>query len=254
MIDTHTHLYLEDFTQDINDVISRAIDSGVSKMLLPSVDSKSTKDLTALCEQYPQHCFPMIGLHPTSVDANFRAELNHVETELKQREYIAIGEIGIDLYWDKTYFKEQADAFLFQLALAEQYHLPAVVHTRNSFDETYDLLCSFSNQSIRGVFHCFSGNTDDALKIIEKGFKIGVGGVVTFKNAILAEVVANIDLKHIVLETDAPYLSPVPHRGTRNESAYIRIIAEKVAAIKNISVEEVAEVTTRNAYSIFDRI
>lgn len=250
-VDTHTHLYLEDFSVDIDEVVSRAVVSGVKKMLLPSVDSSSTKDLLDLCKKYPQYCFPMIGLHPTSVNTDFKNELNHVEEELKKGIYIAVGEIGIDLYWDKTYFKEQSEAFLHQLSLAKQYNLPVVIHTRDSFSETYDLINSFSSTPMQGVFHCFSGNAEDAFKIIEKGFKIGVGGVVTFKNALLAQVVKEVGLEHIVLETDAPYLAPTPNRGKRNESSYIPIIAQKVAEIKGISLERVAEITTRNACEVF---
>ena len=253
-IDTHTHLYLEDFSSDIDEIIERAIASGVNKLFLPAVDSSSTHDLVSLCEKYPQNCFPMIGLHPTSVNADFQDELRNVEDELKKGFYIAVGEIGIDLYWDKTYFKEQSEAFLRQLSLAKQYNLPVVIHTRDSFNETYDLINSFTNESVKGIFHCFSGNVDDAFKIIEKGFKIGVGGVVTFKNSLLSQVVKEIELEHIVLETDAPYLTPAPYRGKRNESSYIPIIARKIAEIKDVSLEEVAAITTRNAYEVFGNL
>ena len=253
-IDTHTHLYLEDFSSDIDEIIERAIASGVNKLFLPAVDSSTTRDLVSLCKKYPQNCFPMVGLHPTSVKADFQDELRNVEDELKKGFYIAVGEIGIDLYWDKTYFKEQSEAFLRQLSLAKQYHLPVVIHTRDSFNETYDLINSFTNESVKGIFHCFSGNVDDAFKIIEKGFKIGVGGVVTFKNSLLSQVVKEIELEHIVLETDAPYLTPTPYRGKRNESSYIPIIARKIAEIKDVSLEEVATITTRNAYEVFGNL
>ena len=250
-IDTHTHLFLPEFDSDRDQVIANAIENGVDKLLLPNVDSTTIDDLNNLVKKYPNNCFPMIGLHPTSVKDNYLDELKIVETHLKNQEMYAIGEIGIDLYWDKTFLKEQEKAFRYQIDLAKEYKLPIVIHARNSFDEIFKIMNEVSSENLTGVFHAFTGDEKQAEGIVEWGFKIGIGGIVTFKNSGLDKVVHNIDINHIVLETDSPYLPPVPKRGKRNESAYIKYIAEKIAEIKNISLEEVAKITSQNAKQLF---
>ena len=251
-IDTHTHLYLNEFSDDLNQVVEKAINKGVKYMLLPNIDSTSIEKMLKLCQTFPDNCFPMIGLHPTSVKSNFENELKIVENYLAKSNFYAIGEIGIDLYWDKTFYKEQLEAMRFQIHLAKERNLPIVIHSRNSFDEVFTVLSELKFPEMRGVFHCFSGSVDQAKKVIaELGFKLGIGGVVTFKNSGLDKVVKEIDLKDIILETDSPFLAPLPFRGKRNESAYTIIIAEKIAAIKNIAIEEVANETTNTALELF---
>jgi len=251
-IDTHTHLYLDEFSDDLNQVVEKAINKGVKYMLLPNIDSTSIEKMLKLCQTFPDNCFPMIGLHPTSVKSNFENELKIVENYLAKSNFYAIGEIGIDLYWDKTFYKEQLEAMRFQIHLAKERNLPIVIHSRNSFDEVFTVLSELKFPEMRGVFHCFSGSVDQAKKVIaELGFKLGIGGVVTFKNSGLDKVVKEIDLKDIILETDSPFLAPLPFRGKRNESAYTIIIAEKIAAIKNIAIEEVANETTNTALELF---
>lgn len=251
-IDTHTHLYLNEFSDDLNQVVEKAINKGVKYMLLPNIDSTSIEKMLKLCQTFPDNCFPMIGLHPTSVKSNFENELKIVENYLAKSNFYAIGEIGIDLYWDKTFYKEQLEAMRFQIHLAKECNLPIVIHSRNSFDEVFTVLSELKFPEMRGVFHCFSGSVDQAKKVIaELGFKLGIGGVVTFKNSGLDKVVKEIDLKDIILETDSPFLAPLPFRGKRNESAYTIIIAEKIAAIKNIAIEEIANETTNTALELF---
>jgi len=248
--DTHTHLYLEDFDPDRGEVISRALGAGVRYLFLPNIDSTSETAMLRLVSQFPGHCYAMAGLHPTSVKADFREELSRVEQSLREapQKFCAIGEIGIDLYWDKTFRQEQEDAFNYQLELARQYQLPVAIHTRNSMEVALEI-CAGHN--VRGIFHCFSGNLSQAEKAIEMGYKLGIGGVITFRNSGLQQVVQAVPLDSLVLETDAPFLAPVPHRGKRNEPAYLPLIAEKIAEIKGISVEEVAEVTTKEAEKLF---
>jgi TatD DNase family protein len=251
-VDTHTHLYLEEFNLDREDTIRRTISSGTLKMLLPNIDSSSWEPMLQLCRQFPNNCYPMAGLHPTSVKAEtVEVELSKVEMMLQTAGYIAIGEIGIDLYWDKTYLKEQEEALRRQLALARKYKLPVVIHMRNSFDEIWNVLELQTGKDLKGVFHCFSGNLEQAQKVIDAGFMLGIGGVITFKNSGLQDVVKAIGLDHLVLETDSPYLAPVPFRGQRNESSYIPIIAAKIAEITGKSLQEVATVTTENANNLF---
>jgi len=251
-IDTHTHLYLNEFSDDLNQVVEKAINKGVKYMLLPNIDSTSIEKMLKLCQTFPDNCFPMIGLHPTSVKSNFENELKIVENYLAKSNFYAIGEIGIDLYWDKTFYKEQLEAMRFQIHLAKECNLPIVIHSRNSFDEVFTVLSELKFPEMRGVFHCFSGSVDQAKKVIaELGFKLGIGGVVTFKNSGLDKVIKEIDLKDIILETDSPFLAPMPFRGKRNESAYTIIIAEKIAAIKNIAIEEIANETTNTALELF---
>lgn len=255
LTDTHTHLYLKEFDADRDLVIQKAIESNIKRFFLPNIDSSTISDLIALVEKYPENCFAMMGLHPCSVKENYREELEIIEKLIleKRKLFYAVGEIGIDLYWDKTFLKEQQHAFNYQISIAKQQNLPIVIHSRNSFEEVYSIVKDSQDGNLRGVFHCFSGNKAQAIKIIElKGFKLGIGGVVTFKNSGLDEVVKNIDMKHIILETDSPYLAPVPYRGKRNESVYLYLILKKIAELKGMSVEEVAEVTTNNSIELFD--
>ena len=251
-IDTHTHLYLPDFDEDREEVMERAREQKVTKMILPNIDSESIEPLKAMVNQYPGTCYPLIGLHPTSVDKAYHNELHQIVKELENGNYLGIGEIGIDLYWDKTYIKEQAEAFEFQLRLARETKLPAIIHARNSFDEIFEVMDNIPSDGLIGIFHAFTGSLEQARKIIDMGFKLGIGGIVTFKNAGLDVVLKDIDLNHIVLETDSPYLAPVPKRGKRNESAYIPLIAEKIAGVLQVTINEVADMTTRNAFEIFN--
>lgn len=252
LIDTHTHLYASQFDADRKQVVENAIAAGVKKFFLPNIDSSSVDGMIALCNEFPANCFPMMGLHPTSVKENYEEELAIVKGWLDKHKFYAVGEIGIDLYWDKTFFAQQQQAFKTQIKWAHELSLPIVIHSRNSFDEIIEVLESTQEYKPHGIFHCFPGNRDQAEKAISLGFKLGIGGVLTYKNSGLDKAIVDIDLKHIVLETDAPYLTPIPHRGKRNESGYITLVAQKLAEIKNISVEEVAEITTRNAEEVFD--
>ena len=251
LTDTHCHLYLDEFADDIDEIIKKAETIGVNFFYLPAIDSSETENMLLLEKKFPGKCFAMIGLHPCSVKENYKKELNLVEDWLKKRKFVAIGEIGLDFYWDKTFTTAQFDAFSTQCEWALQYNLPVIIHTRNAIQETIDVVKEFVPRGIRGIFHCFSGSYQNAKEIIEAGFYLGIGGVITYKNAGLAEVISKIDLQHLVLETDSPYLTPVPHRGKRNESSYLKYIVEKLAIIKNVSAEEVAAVTTDNAKKIF---
>lgn len=252
LIDTHTHLFLPEFDTDIDQVINNAKKNGVEKVILPNVDSSTTERLQNLVDTYPDFCLPLMGLHPTSVKENFKQELQTVEKSILQKKMYGIGEIGIDLYWDKTFLKEQKQAFRYQINLAKEHHLPIVIHARDSFDEIFEIMNEMHDPNLKGIFHAFTGNENHAKQIVDWGFYVGIGGIVTFKNSGLDKVVNNIDINHIVLETDSPYLAPVPYRGKRNETAYIRLIAEKIAQVKNMSIEEVAETTTQNAIRVFN--
>ncbi len=252
LIDTHCHLYLEEFRQDIEGVISRAKQIGVEKFYLPAIDSGVIKEMFLLEEKYPGVCIPMAGLHPCSVKENYREELDIVEHWLNKRKFVAIGEIGLDFYWDKTFTDQQYDAFKLQMRWALNKKLPIVIHTRSAMEETIETVKPFAEKGLRGIFHCFSGNASQAARIIEMGFYLGIGGVVTYKNSGLAEVVKEISLENIVLETDAPYLTPVPFRGKRNESSYLEYILNKIAEIKGLPVDEIASATTVNAKKIFE--
>jgi len=251
LCDTHTHLYLDAFDNDRNEVVENAIKEGVKFMFLPNIDSGSVKGMLDLCMEYPDNCFPMMGLHPTSVKKDFQKELENVELLFKKHDFIAVGEIGIDLYWDISFEKEQVEAFIRQLEIASTYKLPVVIHSRNSIDKLIDLITGFGNVEAGGVFHCFTGTVEQAHKITDLGFYLGIGGVLTFKNSNLHLVLKEIDLKHILLETDAPFLAPVPYRGKRNQSSYIRLVAEKLTEIKGISIEETAHITTANSMELF---
>lgn len=255
MIDTHSHIYSEDFDVDSVEVIQRAKDAGVEKIIMPNVDAESLPRMLALEAKYPGYCFSAIGLHPTSVKNDYESELAIVKAELEQREFIAIGEIGIDLYWDKTYLNEQIIAFHTQIEWALLYNLPVIIHVRDSFRETMKELSQYKGTKLTGVFHSFTGSLEEANEIIEfGGFKIGINGIVTFKNSGLAETLKFIDLKNIVLETDSPYLTPTPFRGKRNESSYINHTRDKLTTIYNISHNEIDKITTKNAEYIFKKI
>lgn len=252
LIDTHTHLYLNNFAADRNEIIQNAVNQGVETMLLPAIDRSTFNSMMDLVNQYPGTCLPMIGLHPTSINNNYEAEIEFVETKLNEGGYNAIGEIGIDLYWDGTYFDQQKDAFRGQLRMAKKHQLPVVIHTRDSFDEIYPIVKEEKTDNLKGVFHCFTGTIDEAKKIIDIGFLMGIGGIITFKNAGLAETVQDLPLESLVLETDAPFLTPVPFRGKRNQSAYVTYIAKKLAEVKNMKVDQIAEITSNNAVDLFN--
>jgi TatD DNase family protein len=251
LIDTHCHLYLDDFKEDIAALLERAQKEGVQKFYLPAISSDETSALLQLEESYPGKCIAMMGLHPCYVKEDHQQQLEHVHQWLKKRKFAAIGEIGLDFYWDKTFTNQQYEAFQTQIDWALQYRLPVVIHTRNAMPETIDVLTTNKGKGLKGILHCFSGSYEEARSIIDLGFYLGIGGVITYKNAGLAEVLENIPLEYLVLETDAPYLSPVPFRGKRNESSYLKYIVAKLAEIKNVTIEEVADITTRNAEKIF---
>ena len=250
-IDTHSHLYLPEFNNDRDEVINRALREEIGKICLPNIDTRSVKPMMDLVNKYPDFCFPMMGLHPTSVRKNYRDILNNIQEYLLKKNFIAIGEIGIDLYWDNTYKKEQMKAFREQVGLAIDNHLPVVIHIRDSFNEVFQILDEFKPDYPKGIFHSFTGNLDQANRAIAMGFKLGIGGIVTFKNSGLDKVVSDIDPEHIVLETDSPYLAPVPKRGKRNESSYMVYTARKIAELHNITIEKIAEITTQNAIRLF---
>ena len=251
LTDTHTHLYSEEFDQDRDQMIQRAIDAGVPRFFVPAIDSTCTQGMYDLERAYPKHVFLMMGLHPTHVKEDYVQELQHVENELANRKFYAVGEIGIDLYWDKTTLEIQKIAFRRQIQLAKQYQLPIVIHCREAFEEIFEILEAEKGADLFGIFHCFSGTYEQALQAISYNMKLGIGGVVTFKNGKIDEFLNQIDLKHLVLETDAPYLAPVPHRGKRNESSYLINVATKLAKIYKVTVEEIANKTTENAKAIF---
>jgi TatD DNase family protein len=250
-IDTHAHLYLPEFDADRESAVETAVYRGVKRILLPNIDSTTIGPMNKMAEQFPGICFPMIGLHPTSVKDNYREELRRVEKELSERSYCAIGEIGIDLYWDKTRLKEQNIAFSEQLDLALKYNLPVAIHARDSFDEILYILNGYRNTDLRGVFHAFTGTVEIAKDVISRGFLIGIGGIITYKNSFLPDVIRETDLSCIILETDSPFLTPVPFRGKRNESSYIPYIAETIGKIKDTALEVVARITTANACKLF---
>ena len=251
IIDTHTHLYLDKFKEDIDKVISRAKENGVSKFIFPAIDSSHFENMRNLKNRYPENIYLMTGLHPTDVKENYKEELDFVTKTLKNHNYVAVGEIGIDLYWDKSFLKQQQEAFRFQIRLAVNNDLPIVIHCREAFDEIFEILNEENCETLRGVFHCFTGDLNQAKKAISLGFLLGIGGVVTFKNGGIDKFLNQIDLKYIVLETDSPYLAPVPYRGKRNESSYIIYVLEKLSELYKIPKEEIASVTTNNAKKMF---
>jgi len=249
--DTHTHLYSEAFDEDRNEMIQRAIKLGVSRFFIPAIDSTYTESMLQLEKDFPEHMFLMTGLHPTHVKEDYEKELQHIKDLLAKRAFYAIGEIGIDLYWDKSTLQIQQNAFKQQIKLAKKYKLPIVIHCRDAFDEVFEVLESEKSADLFGIFHCFTGTLEQAHQAISYNMKLGIGGVATFKNGKIDQFLNTIDLEHIVLETDAPYLSPVPYRGKRNESAYIIKVLDKLAVLYNRSAESIAEITTKNAESIF---
>jgi TatD DNase family protein len=252
MIDTHSHIYSEDFNTDRAETVQRAKDAGVQHIILPNCDSITLPQMLSLEMQFQGFCHASIGLHPTSVNHNYKDELALVKSELQRRKWIAIGEIGIDLYWDKAFLNEQIIAFRQQIDWALEYKLPVIIHVRDSFRETMDALAPYKNSGLRGVFHSFTGSLPEAHEILDfGGFLLGINGIVTFKNSGLAAVVAAIDLKHILLETDSPYLTPTPYRGKRNESAYVQLVAHKLTEIYHCSFETVDKQTTLNAMTLF---
>jgi TatD DNase family protein len=251
LTDTHTHLYSEEFDLDRNEMMQRAIDNGVSRFFVPAIDSTCTQSMYDLERDYPDNVFLMMGLHPTYVKDNYLEELQHVEKELAKRKFVAIGEIGIDLYWDKTHLAEQQIAFRKQIQLAKHYKLPIVIHCREAFEEIFEILEEEKSPELFGIFHCFTGTYEQALQAISYNMKLGIGGVVTFKNGKIDQFLDKIDLKHIVLETDSPYLAPIPYRGKRNESSYLVNVADKLAQIYGVSTNDIATVTTENSMEIF---
>ncbi len=253
-VDTHAHLYLEQFDKDIQEMMVQAQEKGVEKIYLPNIDSGSIERMLALESKYEGRCFAMMGLHPCSVKEDYERELNIVKEWLDKRPFCAIGEIGIDLYWDKTFFEEQKKAFRIQIQWAKEMKLPIVIHARESMDEIMEIVKDENDENLRGIFHCFSGHIEQAREVVELGgFLIGIGGVLTFKNSgkMMREVVESVDLEYLVLETDSPYLAPTPYRGKRNESTYIPLIASHLAALKGCSIEKIAAVTSNNSEKLF---
>ncbi len=252
-IDTHTHLFVEQFNEDREEVVQRAMDTGVEVMLLPNIDLESIPQMNELAAKYPNNCFPMMGLHPGSVDQNWKQILKTIEKELFENTYIAVGEIGIDLYWSREFEEAQKEVFRQQVLWAKELGKPIVIHAREAFDEIFEIIDELNDESLTGIFHCFTGTLEQANHVINYGgFKMGLGGVLTYKKSGLDKVIENVDLKHLVLETDSPYLPPTPYRGKRNESSYLLHIAEKLADVQSITLKQVAEVTTQNAKEIFN--
>ena len=251
IIDTHTHLYLSQYKDDIDDVVSRAKEIGIKKFIFPAIDSSHFDSMHSLKNKYPNEIYLMSGLHPTDVKENYKDELDFVVNSIKTNTYVAIGEIGIDLYWDKSFLKQQKEAFTFQIRLAIKYDLPIVIHCREAFDQIFEILDKENCDKLRGIFHCFTGTFEEAQRAIDLGFVLGIGGVVTFKNGGIDKFLHKIDLKNIVLETDSPFLAPVPFRGKRNESSYIIYVIEKLSEIYGISKEKIAEITSKNAEKVF---
>jgi TatD DNase family protein len=251
LTDTHCHLYSDELITDIDAVIERATNEQVTKFYLPAIDSTTHKAMLLLEEKFPGKCIAMMGLHPCSVKENYLAELQIVEEWLGKKKFAAVGEVGLDFYWDKTFTAQQYDAFRKQMELALRYKLPIVIHTRSAMAETIAVVKEYAGKGLHGIFHCFGGTYEDAVEIIDMGFYLGIGGVITYKNSGLAQVIQKIDMQYLVLETDAPYLTPVPFRGKKNESSYLKYVADAIAAIKNVTKEELAAVTTANAEKIF---
>jgi TatD DNase family protein len=231
--------------------VQKAIDNGVSKMLLPNISSETIEAMHQLCQDFPKHCYPMMGLHPCDVKNDYLKELEIVKAQLDKGKYVAVGEIGIDLYWDKSTLDIQKKAFRQQLIWAKEYDLPVAIHIRESFDEIFEVIEEVNDEKLRGVFHCFTGTKEQGLRAIDMGFMLGIGGVVTFKNSGLDQTLSGLPLAQLILETDSPYLAPTPHRGQRNESAFIPLIAQKLADIYEMDIEEVARITTQNAKTLF---
>lgn len=251
-VDTHTHLFVDAFDDDRSEIVQKAIDAGVEKMLLPNIDIDTIDAMNNLAKDFPQHCFPMMGLHPGSIKEDWEERLEVVRKHLFEGEYIAVGEIGMDLYWDKTFVKEQAEAFRRQVEWAKELKLPIVIHAREAFEPIFEILDEINDDRLSGVFHCFTGTEEQANHVIQYGgFKLGIGGVLTYKKAALDQVLEKVDLKHLILETDSPYLPPVPYRGKRNESSYILHIAEKLTDVYGVPLSQIEEMTTNSARELF---
>lgn len=252
-IDTHTHLFSDSFDEDRDLIVQKAISSGVEKLFLPNIDISSIDAMHELAAKYPQNCYSMMGMHPGYVKENWRQQLAIIEKHLFSNKYIAVGEIGMDLYWDKSFQKEQAEVFIQQVKWAKELELPIVIHAREAFQEIFDIVDELNDENLSGVFHCFTGNLEQANHILNYGkFKLGIGGVLTYKKAELEKVIDKISIEHLVLETDSPYLPPTPHRGKRNESSYLLHIAERLAEVYQITLKEVEEITTKNALEVFN--
>lgn len=249
--DTHTHLYSEAFDEDRHDMIERAIENNISRFFIPAIDSNYTNSMFQLQKDFPENVFLMMGLHPTHVKEDYKNELEHVEDMLSKHQFYAVGEIGIDLYWDKSTLGIQQDAFKYQIELAKKYQLPIVIHCREAFDEVFEVLEEVNHEGLFGIFHCFTGTIEQAHKALSYNMKLGIGGVATFKNGKIDKFLNEINLEHIVLETDAPYLAPVPYRGKRNESLYILKVLDKLSEIYKLPVEEIANKTTQNSKDVF---
>jgi TatD DNase family protein len=253
-IDTHAHIYAEEFKADQADMLEKCWEQGIGKIYMPNVDHRSIDSMLEIELRYPEKCLAMMGLHPCSVKKDFERELYLVETWLSKRKFLAVGEIGTDLYWDQTFWEQQKEAFNIQVGWAKKYNLPIVIHCRESIDQTIELVEQLQDGTLTGVFHCFSGNVEQANRIIKLNFSLGIGGVATFKNGGMDKVLPEISLDHLVLETDSPYLAPVPYRGKRNEPSYIPLVADKIAALKNEKIEVVQTVTTGNALKLFEKL
>ena len=251
IIDTHSHIYLQEFDKDRSDMLARAENEGIELVLLPAIDKTSHNTMLQTELEYPGKCVSMMGLHPCSVNERFKEELELVKEYFEERKFVAVGETGLDFYWDRTFTKEQYDSFQTQIELALQYDIPVVIHSRNSIDECIKTIGQNQKGNLKGVFHCFSGNIEQAKEIVDLGFYLGIGGVITFKNSGLDKVMDQLDMKNIVLETDAPYLAPVPFRGKRNECSYLKCVVEKLSEIKNESIENIQNITTKNAKELF---
>jgi TatD DNase family protein len=251
LTDTHTHIYYETDLEKQKEQLNRCLENNISRLFLPNVDSKSIPMVLGLAQNYPQNCFPMMGLHPCDVKEDYQQELSLIADAIASNKIYAIGEIGIDLYWDQSFLRQQQDAFTLQIEQAKSLDLPIVIHCREAFDEVFEILGQQKDDKLRGIFHCFTGDLQQAHRAIDLGFYLGIGGVVTYKKAGLDKVVEQLDLSHLVLETDAPYLAPSPHRGKPNESSYLIHIAQKVADLKQCSLAEVAEITTLNSHKVF---
>ena len=251
LTDTHTHLYSEQFDKDRDEVINKAIEAGITRFFLPAIDSESTEAMLDLEAKYPNNCFAMMGLHPTSVGENWEDELQHVVDCFNKRDFVAVGEIGIDLYWDKTFFEQQQIVFKRQIQLAKENNLPIIIHARDSFEEIFEILEEEKDDKLRGIFHCFTGTLEQAKRVISFNMKLGIGGVVTFKNGKIDKFLKELNLEDIVLETDSPYLSPTPYRGKRNESIYLLKVVEKLSEIYETSNSEIARITTANSLEVF---
>ena len=251
LTDTHAHLYSDAYSKDRSSVMQRAFDAGVHRFFIPAIDSSFTEAMYKLEKEYPKKVFLMMGLHPTSVKDNYLEELSHVEEQFKKRAFYAVGEIGIDLFWDTSTLEIQKEAFRRQIQLAKKYELPIVIHCRDAFDEVFEVLETEKGPELFGIFHCFTGTEEQAQKAISYNMKLGIGGVITFKNGKIDQFLNKIDIQHIVLETDAPYLAPAPYRGKRNESSYVVLVSKKVAEVFGISETEVARITTENSKEVF---